>query len=348
MKHIVYNVSWNFIFSVNLCAVVMSFASPWGAGDEVSASSFLLTLVILWLSALAANVIVTDIAAEYVCILLGAAKVQRVDMSRRKTKISPVEAVVPDEPYVVVYCLKSKVVDDIEDTLLNLEKSWRGNKCYSNAVYLVLSGTSNEELYSAEMETIRAWNVAHAEYGVVCKYLRRNRSLLYKYGQYLDFIMLINGHDGTGGENGVALFKDTLPEDGSGCFDASTDIDFFKGRLEFDRLVILDKDNVLGVDFFDKANAVYKKSDCDIDIIQPAIVPPDIGTRASDGSDTFYGSFTMASHDMGSKMAAFREQFFPSATFFGKGVIRRTKYNELLLGYNEETHTTEEGTRLPR
>ncbi|CAN0040130.1 unnamed protein product, partial [Ectocarpus sp. 12 AP-2014] len=73
-----------------------------------------------------------------------------------------------------------------------------------------------------------------------------------------------------------------------------------------------------------------------------------IDTRTSDGSDTFYGSFTMASHDMGSKMAAFREVFFPSATFFGKGIIRRTKYNELLLGYNPETYTTEEGTRLPR
>ncbi|CAM9580026.1 unnamed protein product [Ectocarpus sp. 12 AP-2014] len=296
---------------------------------------------------MAANIIVTDIAAEYICILLGAAKLHGFDMSR-KMKICPLEASECGEPYVVVYCLKSKVADDIHDTLASLEKSWQSNKDYPNAVYLVLSGTSDKELYAGEREAIEFWNASHSEDGVVCKYLRRNRSILYKYGQYLDFIMLLNGHDGTGGENSVALYRDTLPDDGTGCFDPSTDVQCFKGHLEFDRLVILNKDNVLGAAFFVKANSLYKRSDCDIDIIQPAIVPPDIDTRASDGSDTFYGSFTMASHDMGSKMAAFREVFFPSATFFGKGIIRRTKYNELLLGYNPETYTTEEGTRLPR
>lgn len=347
MKHIVYNLSWWLVFSVNLCAVVMSFASPWGARDEVSTSVSLLALILLWLSALAANAIVTDMAAEFICILLGAAKVHVNDMSRT-LRVAPVEVRPPDEPYIVVYCLKSKVLADIDNTLRSLEKSWRGNKGYSNAVYLILSGTSNEELYLREMEAIRAWNISHEESGVVCKYLRRNRSILFKYGQYLDFIMLLNGHDGTGGESSFALFKDTLPEDGSGCFDASTDIDYFKGRLEFDRLVVLDKDNVLGVDFFEKANVVYEKSNIDIDIIQPAVVPPDFETRTSDGSATVYGSFIIASHNLSSKMEPFREKFFPSATFFGKGIIRRTKYNDILFGYSSETHATKEDARLPR
>lgn len=346
MKHVVYKVCWGCVFSANLSAVLLSFASPWGAGDEISGSFYLVALVVLWFSAMAANTVVTDIAAEYLCILFGAVKSQKLDITR-KARIAPLEVPGRTEPYVVVYCLKSKATSDIDDTLLNLEKSWLSNQDYPNTVYLVLSGTSNKELYTAEMEAINAWNAHHSEKGVVCKYLRRQRSILYKYGQYLDLIMLINGHDGAG-EDGVALYKDALPEDGSGNFDDSTDVDSFKGHLEYDRLVILDKDNVLGADFFVKANVVYNKSDLDIDIIQPAIVPPDLETRAGDGSDTFYGSFTMASHTMGSRMAGFREKFFPTATFFGKGIIRRTKYNELLLGYNSETHTTEESTRLPR
>lgn len=317
MKHVVYKVCRAGVFSMNLSAVLLSFASPWGAGNEISGSFYLIALVVLWFSAMAANTIVTDIAAEYLCILLGAVKTQKLEMAR-KTRTRPLEAPARPEPYVVVYCLKSKSTADIDSTLLNLEKSWRSNKDYPNTVYLVLSGTSNKDLYAAEMEAIRAWNASHSENGVVCRYLRRQRSILHKYGQYLDFTMLLNGHDGAG-DDGVALYKDALPGDGSGCFDASTDVDFFLGRFEYDRLVILDKDNVLGADFFVKANAVYNTNDVDIDIIQPAIVPPDLETRANDGSDTFYGSFTMASHTMGSRMAGFREKFFPTATFFGKG-----------------------------
>ncbi|CAM9955227.1 unnamed protein product [Ectocarpus sp. 12 AP-2014] len=347
MKHMVYKTCWAIVFTLNLVAVILCFTSRWEGGYDVSKSFLLVTLVILWLSAMAANIVVTDIAAEYICILLGAAKLHGFDKSK-EMKTGLLEAPECGEPYIVVYCLKSKVPDDIDDTLASMEKSWQSNKDYPNAVYLILSGTSDEELYAGEREAIDSWNALHSEDRVVCRYLRRNRSILYKYGQYLDFIMLINGHDGTGGENSVALYKDALPEDGTGCFDASSDVDYFKGRLEFDRLVILDKDNVLGVSFFAKANSLYRRSDCDIAIIQPAIVSPDNETRTSDGSDTFYGSFTMASHDMGSQMAVFRSVFFPSATFFGKGVIRRTKYNELLLGYNCQTYTTEEGTRLPR
>ena len=352
MKYAVYRITWAIIFWINLSVVVMSFASPCGARDDFSTSPFLLALIVLCLAAMAANVIVTDIAAEYVCILVGVATLFfRCGGGVPKNKIFPTKRTRGiEEPYIVVYCLKSKQDIDVKDTLSSLDKSWMNNRGYSNALYLLLSGTSNKDLYVEEMDAVKCWNLAHSEDEVVCKYLRRTRSILYKYGQYLDFIMLLNGHDGTGAgdSSGVALFKDTLPDDGSGCFDASTDVNDFKGRLEYDRLVILDRDNVLGENFFTKSNAVYTNSDCDIDIIQPEITPSDMQSRVSDGSDTLYGSITMASHDLGTKMSASRGKFFPAATFFGKGVIRRTKYNKILLGYNPDTYTTEEDTRIPR
>lgn len=82
MKHMVYKTCWAIIFTLNLIAVILSFTSRWEGGYEVSKSFLLVTLVILWLSAMAANIVVTDIAAEYICILLGAAKLHGFDESK--------------------------------------------------------------------------------------------------------------------------------------------------------------------------------------------------------------------------------------------------------------------------
>lgn len=344
MRHAVYNVSWACIFLLNVTAVVMSFASPWGARDDFSSSPFLLvSMVFLCTAAVSANIIVTDIAAEYLCILFGVIKLKRRKKTRPALVVGSVRRPVSigTEPYLVVYCLKSKLASDVKNVLSSLEKSWVNNKSFSNAVYLILSGTHDADLYMEEMNAVRDWNLLRSEDSrVVCKYLRRTRSILYKYGQYLDLIMLLNGHTGN---DGVALFKDSLPE-GGGCFDAKTDVDEFKGRVEYDRLVILDRDNVLGDDFFAKSDKIFGNSNCEIDIIQPAIVPFDIESR----EDTIYEAISISSHEMGSNMSESRGEYFPSATFFGKGVIRRTKYNEILMGYNLETFSTEENTRIPR
>lgn len=320
----------------------MSFASPWGARDEFSASLFLVPMAIISIAAVCANIIVTDIAAEYVCILIGALKLQRRTTRSVSSGIFPLAVSIGTEPYLVVYCLKSKLASDVTNVLGSLEQSWVNNKSYSNAVYLILSGTHDEDLYQEEMNAVRDWNLSHSENGVFCKYLRRTRSILYKYGQYLDLMMLLNGHDGS---EGVALFKDSLSE-GSGCFDVNTDVDDFKGRVEYDRLVILDRDNVLGDNLFVKSDRVFGNSKCggEIGIIQPAIVPFGTESRLA----TLYEAISIYSHEMGSKLSRPRREYFPSATFFGKGVIRRTKYNEILLGYNSETFTTEEDTRIPR
>lgn len=348
MEFVLYKMSWMIIFFVNLTAVTMSFTSPWGARDALSTPHYRFVLVILWVSAFLANIIVTDIATEYACTLIGAMRCNNRQRSERFTPVPPSPPSKEYPPYIIVYCLKSKVSSDIHDILSYMRKSWMNNADYPNAVYLVLSGTSDPPLYAEEARAIKDWNKKHAEVGMVCKYLRRRRSILFKYGQYLDLMMLINGHDGTGGDKAVALYKNDLPVDGIGCFDPSTDITSFKGHLEYDRLVILDKDNVMGEDFLTKANSVFNNSAKDVDIIQPTIMPHDIKTRRRDGSDTIYASIQIASHGLGIKMEPFRQDVYPTATFFGKGIIRRTKYNEMLLGYNDETRTTQEDTRLPR
>lgn len=164
MKYAVYRITWAIIFWINLSAVVMSFSSPWGARDEFSTSFFILALTIpLCVAAMCANVIVTDIAVEYVCILFGAAKlvIRRGGGVSKKNRVFPVGKTLGiEEPYIVVYCLKSKQPVDVKDALASVEKSWMKNKGYSDALYLILSGTSDTQLYTVEMDAIKGWNFA--------------------------------------------------------------------------------------------------------------------------------------------------------------------------------------------
>jgi hypothetical protein len=75
------------------------------------------------------------------------------------------------------------------------------------------------------------------------KYVRRTRSILYKYGQYLDFIMLLNGH------KIPILYTEDVPSHVSGeVFEPSRDVDYFCNS-SFELLTIMDRDNILGTDY---------------------------------------------------------------------------------------------------
>jgi hypothetical protein len=58
-------------------------------------------------------------------------------------------------------------------------------------VYCILSGTKDGLIAMNEAQEIDNFNALNS---FSVKYVRRTRSILYKYGQYLDFIMLLNGH----------------------------------------------------------------------------------------------------------------------------------------------------------
>ena len=119
------------------------------------------------------------------------------------------------------------------------------------------------ELAAGERAAVAAFNVRHRGRRAV-RYVRRCRSILFKYGQYLDFIMLLNGH------RKPALYVDTPSSHPSGdAFEPCADVDFFLGS-GYEFLAIMDRDNVLSPAFFEYAAALMD-ADPRIEIIQPEV-----------------------------------------------------------------------------
>ncbi|KAG5177937.1 hypothetical protein JKP88DRAFT_281595 [Tribonema minus] len=196
------------------------------------------------------NVLVTDIATEAACITIA--------LCCRSTHVAKVscEPMTPGSTnkFLIVYCLKSNQLTDIKETLMFMQASWRLNQEYSKATYCILSGTQDANLAAHEQSEVAAWNARNAEEGGRCRYVRRTRTILFKYGQYLDFIMLLNGY------KQPMLYKDVKSNHPSGlCFDPATDLDYFCGS-DFEFLAIMDRDNMLRPDFFYTANNLLSPS----------------------------------------------------------------------------------------
>jgi hypothetical protein len=81
------------------------------------------------------------------------------------------------------------------------------------------------------------------------KYVRRTRSILYKYGQYLDFIMLLNGH------KIPILYTEDVPSHVSGKFSNLPEMST-TFAIRASSLTIMDRDNILGTDYFQKMDAL--------------------------------------------------------------------------------------------
>jgi Glycosyl transferase family group 2 len=291
-------------------------------------------VVILSLCALMGNVVVTDTCVDWLCILLAWATTSsaKPDMQDNAAATD-----VCRRDFLVVYCLKSGEPDDMKETLMFLKASWRMNTDYSDATYCVLSGTQKPELVAAEKAAIEDFNASSV--GPTVRYVRRKRGVLHKYGQYLDFLMLLNGH------KTVRLYKAFPTADGH-VFEASSDVDFFCGS-RFEYLVIMDRDNVLSSNFFARASAVL--DDDTVQIVQPQIKPfPKNFRRALHGGESIYTSTAAKFQVIGNEVSDLKKRFVPIAPFFGKGVIRRSAYNAVLLEYDPATGSTNEDINIPR
>ena len=147
--------------------------------------------------------------------------------------------------------------------------------------------------------------------------IRRTRSILHKYGQYLDLIMLLNGH------RHPIIYPESQPKDPSGeIFEPCPDVDYFCGA-DFEYLVIMDRDNVLGPRFFSVATGVIQRAP-DAEIIQPEIRPfPNKFRRALEGGESGYAAAAALFQKLGNDVLKLRQRHVPVACFFGKGVLRR-------------------------
>jgi hypothetical protein len=84
-------------------------------------------------------------------------------------------------------------------------------------VYCILSGTKDGLIAMNEAQEIDNFNALNS---FSVKYVRRTRSILYKYGQYLDFIMLLNGH------KIPILYTEDVPSRQRGSFRTFRDVDY--------------------------------------------------------------------------------------------------------------------------
>jgi hypothetical protein len=112
-------------------------------------------------------------------------------------------------------------------------------------VYCILSGTKDGLIAMNEAQEIDNFNALNS---FSVKYVRRTRSILYKYGQYLDFIMLLNGH------KIPILYTEDVPSHVSGKF-SNGDVDYFCNS-SFELLTIMDRDNILGT-LLQKMDALF-------------------------------------------------------------------------------------------
>jgi hypothetical protein len=240
---VVFNTMWWILYLLNVTAVGTAVIwRPWEDSVWLPHYAVLGTLGIL---VLLTNILITDIATDFFCIFVAACTPSTQD---RHAQIGN-EPMSPERSnkYLVVYCLKSSDRTDVVDTLSYLEASWRVNWNYP-ATYCILSGTQDEGLVQIEMEAIKKWNLAMKGENGHVYYVRRTRSILFKYGQYLDLIMLINGH------KEPMLYRDQKSNDGSGlCFDPRSDVNFFH-KSDFEFIVLMDRDNMLSSNFFHTAN----------------------------------------------------------------------------------------------
>lgn len=325
---LLYSALWYFVYLANVAAVsgALLLDSQW----HVDVPSYPIVCVLLF-CAVMGNIVVTDTCVDWICILLA--------MFYGGAPVMHDNPAADNEPlqFLVVYCLKSSEPDDIKDTLMFLKASWRMNTEYRRAVYCVLSGTQKPELVTAETDAVAEFN--RTGRGPVVKYVRRTRGVLHKYGQYLDFIMLMNGH------REVMLYKG-FPTATGQVFDPETDVDYFCSS-DFEHIVIMDRDNVLSANFFSKASAVF--ADDAVQIVQPQIKPfPKNFRRALHGGESVYTSAAAKFQIIGNEVSDLKKAFVPSAPFFGKGIIRRSAYNKVLLEYDPETGATKEEVNIPR
>lgn len=324
-----YSVLWYIVYLVNVTAFsgVLLLDKEW----HVDVQSYPIVCVLLF-CAVMGNIVVTDTCVDWMCILIS--KLRGVVPAMHDNPLADNEQL----KFLVVYCLKSSEPDDIKETLMFLKASWRMNTEYRHAVYCVLSGTQKRDLVTAEKSAVADFN--RSGLGPTVKYVRRMRGVLHKYGQYLDFLMLMNGH------REVMLYKDFSTESGL-VFDPETDVDYFCGS-GFEHIVIMDRDNVLSANFFSKASAVFTADDS-VQIVQPQIKPfPKNFRRALHGGESVYTSTAAKFQIIGNEVSDFKKALIPSAPFFGKGIIRRSAYNKVLLEYDPTTGATKEEVNIPR
>lgn len=144
------------------------------------------------------TIAVTDISAEWICIWMGILQLggNAGRASSRPAKRGGLACTHQTrrlgEAFLVVYCIKSKAPNDISELLAFLVASYRMN-FESGATFMVLSGTQDAALSASERLQVDRTNQQLP--GLHVRYVRRTRSVLHKYGQYLDFIMLLNGYD---------------------------------------------------------------------------------------------------------------------------------------------------------
>ncbi len=339
----VFHVTWWVTFVVNVIVyVTVVFITPQDGKGNYGWPGIVAGIPICVLL-LTTSILITDITTDFLCIGLA-----MLNPDIEKKMIGHVSncPVTPKRQtlYLVVYCLKSSESEDIENTLKALKCSWRLNQSYGgNATYLILSGTQAPDLVDCERNGIKKWNDEHAEEGGHVRYIRRCRSILFKYGQYLDLLMLINGH------KEPVLFPDQKSKHPSGeVFDPfdTKDVGHLYGS-DYEYIVLCDRDNVLSYDFFHIATNFFAEHP-DIEILQPAITPFPEEFRKGEAGDSAYSVVSTLFQKLGLALQRYKRVFIPSAAFYGKGIIRRSVYNKTLLGYDPKTGTTSEEHRIPR
>ncbi len=339
----VFHTTWWIIYCVNVLAYVLAVLfAPYSGDDSYGYPGHAAGIPICFLL-LATTILITDITTDFFCIGFAI-----FNPSKERMLIGDVTScpVTPGRrtQYLVVYCLKSSEPEDIESTLTALQGSWRLNQSYgNNATYLILSGTQDPDLVKCERDGIEKWNDEHVEEEGRVRYIRRCRSILFKYGQYLDLLMLINGH------KEPMLFKDQKSKYESGevfdPYDKETVAHLYGSDYEY--IVLCDRDNVLSYNFFHIATNFFAEHP-DIEILQPAITPFPEEFRKGENGDTCYSTLCTLFQQLGLGLQRYKRVFIPSAAFYGKGIIRRSVYNRTLLGYDPLTKTTDEKNRIPR
>ncbi|KAG5187028.1 hypothetical protein JKP88DRAFT_254240 [Tribonema minus] len=333
-----YSVVWWYTYLINVLvlfsAVMLHFQAPYYEVPPIS------RLVMMILVTLLTNILVADIASDFICIFLALFSSRRHAMSKGRLTcpLTPSKM----NKFLVIYCLKSNNPVQVQETLMILQASWRLNQTYSNATFCILSGTADEQLAAIEAKAVADWNILNAEEGGKVYYVRRMRSILFKYGQYLDFIMLLNGY------KEPMLYKDIKSRHPSGlCFDPTSDIDHFCGS-DYEFLAIMDRDNMLSTNFFMTANEYFLRYP-DLQILQPAVTPfPKHFRRAIHGGESYYTSLGAKFQVFGNELAELKRVYIPCAAFYGKGIIRRSAYNITLLGWDPATGRTQEERNIPR
>ncbi len=339
----VFHVTWWITYVVNVIVyIIFVFITPQGRPGDYGWPGLAAGIPVCVLL-LTTSILITDITTDFLCIgfaMLNPSLEGKMIGHVSNCPVTPKR----QTQYLVVYCLKSSEREDIESTLKALKCSWRLNQTYGgNATYLILSGTQAPDLVDCEMDGIQEWNAEHAEEGGHVRYIRRCRSVLFKYGQYLDLLMLINGH------KEPVLFSDQKSKHPSGeVFDPfdTKDVGHLYGS-DYEYIVLCDRDNVLSYDFFHIATNFFAEHP-DIEILQPAITPFPEEFRKGEEGDSAYSMVSTLFQKLGLALQRYKRIFIPSAAFYGKGIIRRSVYNKTLLGYNPTTGTTSEEHRIPR